>query len=67
MIKNCQGHCPECGTDDVRFIIDGVDGDVYIAKIACMKCDALFEEISHLNYAETETIEKGKKNETKRN
>lgn len=52
--KNCQGECPKCGSENITFVDNNIDGTEQIGfEAECDDCGCTFTEWYDLNYVET--------------
>lgn len=59
MVKECEGCCPECGSEYIDYGDTELDGNSLGYKFECLDCGAKCIEWYSLSYAETVTLSKG--------
>lgn len=51
--KNCLGHCPKCGSDNLEYGNTELSGESIAYEFECRECGCEGEEWYNLTYAET--------------
>ena len=52
-LKNCQGICPMCESEDVDYVGSHIEGESISYHGVCNRCDCCFDEWYDLKYSET--------------
>jgi len=48
--KDCQGRCPECGTDNIDYADSrNTDGNI-VYEAVCAECNTQFDEVYSVQY-----------------